>query len=211
MKISILGATGGIGSQVLKMALDAGHEVVAIGRRPELINVKHHALRIAKGDVLNEKTFAGALKGVDVVVSAIGVRNTKPTTLYSEGIKNITSAMKDAGVERLLCISALPVDGVTPGMPLIMKVVTRFILIPLLKNNYADTLRMEKAVESSGLKWTIIRPPKLTNKEPAGRYRVSVGGHLRSPWSISRADVADFIVRHLDDASTFMKRVEIAA
>lgn len=211
MKIVIFGATGGIGSLVLKKALAVGHEVTAVVRRPNLITTTHPSLKIVKGDVLNPLTLKGKIEKADAVVSTIGVRDTKPTTVYSEGLKNIIAEVKGLGVTRLICISALPVEGVTQGMPLVMKVMTRFLLHPLLRNQYADLLKMEKIVERTGLVWTIVRPTRLTNGKGSAKYRVAIGKHLKNPWKISRSDVADFIIGHLEDESTFGKRVEIAA
>ncbi len=206
MKIIVFGAMGGTGKQVVEQALGAGNEVTAIARRPSAVILQHERLAVVQGDVFKPSTFESALAGQDVVVSALGVATREPTTLYSQGNANIMRAMQAAGVRRLLCISA---SGLEPG-PRWQRWIAKPLLWFILKNMYTDLVRMETMVKESGLDWTIMRPPMMTNEPRTGQYQVAVNKPLSSGWKISRADLADYIVNHLDDAIIHCALVEIA-
>ncbi len=206
MKLVIFGATGGIGSQTVQQALDAGHEVTAVARRPAAITLRHPHLEVVQGDVLQPETVQKVIAGKDVVISALGVHNRAPTTVYSEGVKNIIQAMLAVQVRRLYCISA---SGIEPG-PLWQRIIAKPILWTLLKEMYSDLVRMESVVTRSSVDWTIVRPPRLTDGPHTGQYQVALNQHLRRCFLISRADVADYMLSQLDNPSSHCAIVEIA-
>ena len=206
MKLVVFGSTGGIGTQVVEQALAAGHTVTAVARRASAIALRHEHLEVVQGDVLEPQTIHGAITGQDAVVSAVGVRNRAPTTVYSEGVANMIQAMQSARVCRLICVSA---SGLEPG-PLWQQLIAKPILWTVLKEMYSDLVRMEAMVEHSHVDWTILRPPALTNGPRTGQYQIALNKHLRKILFISRADCADFIVSHLSDPATYCARVEIA-
>jgi len=206
MKLIVFGATGKTGNLVVEQALAAGHEVAAVARRPAAITVQHQRLEVIRGDVLELSTFEHAITGKDAVISALGSAGRAPTTLYSTGSANIVRAMQAASVRRLLSISA---SGFDPG-PFFQRVAAKLILQPLFGNGYADMARMEAELSKSDLDWTVIRPPMLTNGPRTGEYRTAVKKHLSAGWAISRANLADYIVTHLADSSTYCAWVEIA-
>jgi len=214
MKIFIAGANGGIGRQVVEQALQAGHRVTALVRDPAKLPVNHSKLHIVQGDVMRPEGFAQELAGQDVVVSALGVSggslfSDKPTTLYSQGCTNLLAAMKQYHVERFCCVSASALD-ISPNLPWFFRLAAKYVIQKLLKNMYADLRLMEGIVKASHTNWTIIRPPRLTDGQTTGRYRMEVNGFLKSGLKISRADVAHFILHHLDDESIYRSTVEIA-
>jgi putative NADH-flavin reductase len=206
MKLVVFGAQGGIGAHVVEQALAAGHEVTAVVRRPAAMTPQHECLKVVKGDVLEPATIRQAIAGKDAVVSALGIRNRAPTTVYSQGAANIIQAMQVAGVRRLLCVSA---SGLDPG-PLWQRLFAKPMLWLILKEMYSDLERMETVVKASGLDWTILRPPQFTDGPHTGRYQTSVNQHLARCRSISRADIADYIVTHLGDRSTYRAWTEMA-
>lgn len=206
MKLVVFGATGGIGSQVIKQGLDAGHEMTAVARHPSSITRKHERLEVIQGDVLQPETIRASIAGKDAVISALGVRNLAPTTLYSEGVMNMIQVMQVSNVRRILCISA---SGLDPG-PLWERLIAKPILWFILRNMYTDLVHMETVLKMSGLDWTILRPPTLTNGPRTGGYHVAVNQHLTRNFSISRADVADYIINHLSDRATYCSMVELA-
>jgi putative NADH-flavin reductase len=213
MNLLVIGANGGIGRQVVEQALHNGHKVTAVVRNPDNLKLVHPSLNIVKGDIMQPETFEDYLKDQDAVISAIGVRGgvmaDKPTTLYSEGSANILQAMQKAGIKRVFFISASAVE-ISPALPFFVRLVAKYILQKLLKQMYADLLRMESIVKENGTDWTIIRPPRLTDKPVTGRYRFAANKFLKNALSISRADVAHFIINHVHDETIDHAIVEIA-
>jgi putative NADH-flavin reductase len=208
-KIIVFGATGGTGKLVVSQALQAGHKVTIVVRNPNVFDIQHQNLDIIKGDVFQSRTFEKAVVGQDIVVSCLGTQKREPTTVYSDGIKNISKAMQKAGIKRLICLSAGAVI-VPPKSNFLMKFVIKNILQKVFKNLYSDMLVMEEMLKTMDLNWTVIRPPRLKNAQHTGQYRISINEHLTRPSSISRADLADYIVTHLDDTKAYKALVEVS-
>lgn len=207
--IAVLGANGGIGKQVVLAALKAGHSITAILRTPSNLQISHLNLQIVQGDVMKPETLDKYLKNKDVIVSAIGKNSLKNTILYSKGNKNLLESMKRVGANRAFFISASGLE-VNPSHSLLVKFATKFILQSLLRNMYADLLRMEKIVKASDINWTIMRPPKLLDTSLTGSYRTAIDKFIINGLKISRSDVAHFIVNNISNKSIFKKTVEIA-
>jgi putative NADH-flavin reductase len=208
-KIIVFGANGGIGSQVVNMALQQGHEVTAIARNPESIKVKHNHLTIVKGDILQPETFKKYLEGKDVVISAIGQNSLEKTTLYSQGAKNLVMALGQSGSTRCYFISAAGLS-VNPSHNLVVRFATKYVLQRILKNMFADLLEMETVIKQSDLDWTIVRPPRLTDSISTRPYRFSIDTFLENGLSISRRDVARFMLDNIENVSFYKSTVEVA-
>jgi putative NADH-flavin reductase len=208
-KIIVFGATGGTGKQVVAQALQAGHEVSVVIRNPDAFTIQHKNLEMIKGNVFETITFSNTLKGKDSVISCLGVQHKKPTKVYSEGIKNIMQAMQKENISRIICLSAGAVI-VPPNSSLLLKFITKNVLQRLFRHMYADMLLMEEILRKTDLNWTGVRPPWLRNTQETGKYRIAIHEHLSNPSKISRADLAHFIVKHLDDEKTFKALVEIS-
>jgi len=208
MKIIVFGATGRTGKQIVHQALNAGHLITAVARNPAALDITHPDLTIIKGDVLQLHSFENILKGFDAVFSVIGKDATKPTTLYSQGVSNIMIAMQKNNVKRLIAMSAAAVVT-NPRLSFLLKIATK-ILQRILKHPFADILRMEKAIQQSNLDYTIVRPPKLTNKPLTGQYRFAINEWLAHCTSISRADLAHFMIHIISDSKTYQSTIEIS-
>jgi putative NADH-flavin reductase len=210
--ILVIGANGGIGRQTVEAALASGFQVTAILRDPSRLPLVHPNLEIVRGDILEPAGFQAHLRDKDAVISAIGVKggltHDEPTTLYSEGNLRLLAVMRQAGTKRVFFISASAVE-ISPLLPFIVKLVAKYVLQKLLRHMYADLRAMERLIRESEADWTIVRPPRLLDKPATGKYRWSVNAFLRNCLSISRADVAHFMLHHIDDTSTYMGIVEI--
>jgi putative NADH-flavin reductase len=211
LNILVIGATRHTGNQVMRQSLNAGHTVTALARDPARIDVQHEQLRVVRGDVLDPATLGQAMAGCDAVVSSLGATSAyrAPTTLYSDGMRNIIQAMRAAGVGRLIAVSAAPLsrdEGDTLPMRLLMKP----LMWAILKEPYTDLARMEEEIRESGLDWTIMRPPRLTDKPPTGHYRTAVNRSVRRGYSIGRSDLAGAILKLLDDPTTIHAAIGIA-
>ena len=207
--ILVIGANGGIGLQTVDQALAAGYHVRALVRNPANLTLTHPNLEIIKGDVLHPETYAAHLARVDAVISALGVRHNKPTTLYSQGNAILLQQMQLAGASRIFCISASGLD-VNPTHSVIVRWLTKNVLQKILRNMYADLRLMEKLIKQSEVDWTIIRPPRLTNKPATGHHRIAIDQTLDKAYAIARADVAHFMLNNIFNPTTFGATVEIA-
>jgi uncharacterized protein YbjT (DUF2867 family) len=200
-KLLIIGASRGIGLETVKAALRDGHKVRALARSAASIQIENPDLEKRSGNALDSDTIRNALEGVDVVIQTLGVDISlravfEPTTLFSRSTRILVDAMKAAGVNRLIAVTGLGA-GDSRGHGGILYDAVVFPL--LLKRVYDDKGVQEWIIRSSGLDWTIVRPGLLTSGPAAGRYRVL---SMPQEWRfgvVSRADVADFLVRQADD------------
>jgi putative NADH-flavin reductase len=195
-KILVLGATGGTGQQVVAQALQRGHLVTAFCLSPERLTTRHDHLRAVTGSTTDESSaVADAVRGQDVVISALGVgRSFKPGGLITRSVPRILAAMEGEGVRRLIFISAFGIGPTRADAPL----VPRLMFHLLLSEIYADKEAGEAVLRQSPLDWTIVYPARLTNGPRTGRYRVGEHLELRGMPSVSRADVADFLVQQAE-------------
>jgi putative NADH-flavin reductase len=200
-KLLVIGASRGIGLETVKAALLAGHSVRALARWAASIPIQNVALDKVSGNALDSDTIRNALKDVDVVVQTLGVDISpraifEPTTLFSQSTRKLVDAMKAAGVKRLIAVTGLGA-GDSRGHGGFLYDTLAFPL--LLKRVYDDKDVQEWIIKSSGLDWTIARPGLLTNSPATGQYRVLTAPNDWRFGTISRADVADFLVQQMDD------------
>lgn len=207
MKIAVFGGSGGTGTNVLRQSLERDYEINALIRSPEKLELRQPGLNVIKGDVMDSSAVASTISGSDAVVSTLGAAGLGKTTLYSESIRNIIQGMNVHGVRRLLCVSAVGVDPrPDTNIPLLGRLITKL----LLKNVFADMLRMEQHIETTDLEWTIMWPPMLTAGALTGNYRTSPGRALPKGSKISRADLAHFMVTNIENPDYYRQKVTIA-
>jgi putative NADH-flavin reductase len=206
-KLLIIGATRGTGRQAMQQALAAGYAVTALARDRSRIDARHDHLTVLQGDVLDPGSLAPAMAGQDAVISTIGVTSRAPTTLYSEGMRQIIRAMNDTGVTRLIAVSASPMS-IDDGDTLATRLLKRLLWV-LFRPVYSDMARMEDEIRRSGLDWTIVRPPRLTDRPATGRYRTAINRGVRRGNFIGRADLAGAILTLLDDPTSIRATIGI--
>lgn len=211
-RVLVIGGSGGIGKQCIRVALDRGCYVTAILRTPSKLTIQHPNLNIVQGDVNSPAQIIPYLKNKDVVISAVGASGgllaDKPTTLYSDIAKLILSKLDNVANTHIFLISASGVE-LSPVLPFYVRFFARYVLQKLLRHMYSDLLKMESLVKQSSANYTIIRPPQLTDGEATENYRVAINQFLRNGLKISRADVAHFIINHIDDSAISRATVEI--
>jgi len=193
MKITLFGADGRTGEKVLNQAIEHGYDVHAFVR--SMPEVPHKDVTYFVGDVLNIRAVTPAINGVDAVVSVIGHVPEADPRLQTKGISNIITAMNDAGVKRLISMTGAGVpdpDDVFQGSGIILTKVLEL----LQHDRIADGRAHAEVIRSSDLDWTVVRCPKLTNGPVTNKYQT---GYIKAGLfdTISRADVADFILRCL--------------
>lgn len=195
MKVLIFGATGTIGRELVRQALDQGYAVTAFARTPAKVELNHPHLTVVQGDVLDPGSVAQAVPGHDAVFCSLGAGIKG--TVRSEGTRNIIRAMEQADICRFVCQSTLGV-GDSRGN---LNAYWRYIMFGLLlRRAYADHVRQEAYVKQSRLDWTIVRPAAFIDGEHTGQYRHGFpGADKTTTLKISRADVADFMLQQLVD------------
>jgi putative NADH-flavin reductase len=220
MKLTIFAATGGIGGLAMEQAIAAGHDVTAVVRNPKKLSA---VVRTVTADLArpDPAVLESAVEGADAVLSGLGPRSGSETGVASQGTRAIAQAMKATDVRRIVVVSAAPTSTVpSPGRPQPPKhdpgdgFFMRNLLAPATKaafrKMYVDLAVMEDVLRDSGLDWTVIRPPGLTNKPLTGTYRTAFGRNLRRGIAISRADVAHLMLRVLEQPETIEQVIGIA-
>lgn len=208
MNLLVVGAAGRTGRHIVDQALASGHLVTAFVRQPEGFGLHNERLTVTKGDVLDAGSVTSAMERVDAVLSALGVKDRGPTTVFSAGMTNVLTAMKAREVRRVVAISTA---GLEPDveMSLAQRLVANMIVARIFRNLYRDQAQMEEVLEGSDTDWTVVRAPMLTDKPATGKYRVATG-RLSRPERIGRADLAAYMVSCLNDPQTYHKKVMIS-
>ena len=195
MNLLIIGATRGIGLQLLDQALRAGHAVTVLARRPEKLPGPRANLRVIQGDILDAASVSPAMAGQEAVCLTVGIGVTfKPVKVFSEGTKNVLAAMGEHGVRPLVTVTGIGAgDSKGHGGFFYDRIFNPL----LLRTIYADKDRQEALIRASDADWTIVRPARLTNGPLTGIYRVITDLTGVTANKISRADVAHFILAEL--------------
>jgi putative NADH-flavin reductase len=207
MNVAIFGATGGVGSCLIRRSAAHHDSIRALVRDrgklpPDLGEAQVDAIA---GDVLDPASVAATIEGADVVFSTLGARSLKPTTLYSAGGGNIVSAMERMGPRRLIVVTSGGVEQ-EPNANMMSRVAFR----TMLRNVLADMHLWEERIMRSNLAWTIVRPTGLLDTPATGKYRTNERFMPKGAASISRADVADFLYRAATDEATIRKIVSVS-
>ena len=208
MKLLIFGATGGTGRQIMEQALEQGHIVTAFARNPAKLNLKHKNLQVAQGDVMDLASVEKAVQGQEVVICVLGAGQKLTGNIRSEGTRKIIQAMEKLSIRRFVCQSTLGAGDSWDNLNLFWKYI---MFGMLLRNVLADHQRQEKVVKQSCLDWTIVRPGAFVDGDRTGNYRHSFPHTDKtSKLKISRADVADFILKLLGDDSSIHQTASVS-
>jgi putative NADH-flavin reductase len=209
LRILIVGATGGTGRELVRQALEQGHQVTALVRKPKKMKLEHPNLRVVKGNVHDYDSVESAMRGQSAVVCALGTKRFfYPNRVASNGTANILRAMKTCNVPRLVCESSLGIGNSVGRLGLLYTFLVVPVILPFI---FYDKVRQEKLIEESEADWVIVRPAVLSNASARGKYRHgrSVGNYL---WTnrVARADVADFMLKQLTDDDYIGSAVGVA-
>ena len=197
--VLIIGASRGIGLETVKAAVKAGNSVRALARSARRIPVDHPKLEKIAGDALDMNTVKGALTGVDAVIQSLGVSAGpeiifEPTRLFSKATQVLVTAMEQAQVKRLICVTGFGAGDSRDRGGFLYSIASHL----LLGRIYDDKDVQERIVRRSKLAWVIVRPVILTNGPKTKAYRALINPRSWTCGFISRADVADFLVKQID-------------
>jgi putative NADH-flavin reductase len=207
MKLVVLGATGGTGREIVRQAIERGHSVTAFVRNPDGLQRNGNHVAVVQGDLLNPDNLARVIAGHDAVISGFGPRvpvSKADAHLLQQFALVLTDAMHMEQVRRAVVVSVafLFKNSLFPPAYLLGR-----LLFPQV---VADASAMESVIKSSGLDWTLVRPPELTDKPYTGKYRVRMEHLPNFGFSISRADVADYMLKIVDDHATVGKIIGVS-
>ncbi len=197
MKIIVFGASGGTGLEIVKQALDAGHDVTAFARNPAKVAIEHPKLTRIAGDVMNAASVNQAVAGQEAVISALGPSRPPVQGMMETAATNIVAAMQKAGIRRLVSTTGAGVRDPN-DQPKLMDHIMKGLLTLLAGAVLRDSAANVAMLRASGLDWTIVRYPRLMDGPRTGKYRVGYIGK-DSGNQISRADGADFVVKELTE------------
>lgn len=207
MRITVFGASGGTGQDLVEQAITAGHQVTAVVRDPAKLPVRVPSglVEVVRADVMDPAAIAPVVAGSDAVISALGSRPRATEPVCGPGAESIVAAMRASGARRLVIISASgyvddPADGFVTAS------IAKPIVRRLLRAQFADMARADAIVSASGLDWTIMRPPRLTNgrRRP---YRTVLDRTAGS--TISRADLAAATLLATTDPATIAHSIGV--
>ena len=207
MNLLIFGASGRTGQELVRQALEQKHVVTAYVRHPEKLRINGDQLRVCLGDVMEYEKVEEALDGCDAVISALGAASPfRYDRSVVEGMRNIVKAMERKGIRRLIYLSAMNVVESRKNAGLVVRILST----SLLRTETAGHEDREQIIKNSKLDWTFVRPGKLSNGGLTRRYRS--GGGIRATGAlaqISRADVADYLLKQLTDRTWLGKATSV--
>ncbi|MGC4995821.1 NAD(P)-dependent oxidoreductase [Streptomyces sp. DT195] len=209
MRLTVLGATGGVGGEIVRQALDAGHEVTAVVRDPARLTVTGDRLHVVRADLSDPQGLRAVVAGRDAVLSGLGARSRKAAGVTTRLTRAVLAAMEAEGVRRLLIVSAAPV-GPAPEDDGLLDRALRSVVSAVFRDVYADLRETEAELARSGTEWTSVRPPRLLDRPLTGRYRTVVGGFPPGGRTIGRADVAHAMLAMTGDPATVRQGVGVA-
>jgi putative NADH-flavin reductase len=204
LRVLIIGASKGIGLETTRQALDAGHHVRALARSAAAIAISNSDLEKIRGDALKAEDVEAALVGVDVVIQTLGVGLGdlfRPVHLFSDATRVLIAAMRGHGVKRLICVTGFGAGDSRASISCVQRLPFQIVF----GRAYGDKSLQERLIQESGLDWTIARPGVLTGGTRTGRYKILSDSSKWRNGTISRADVADFLVRQIGDGSYIRK------
>ena len=198
MKLLVLGATGGIGLEIVGQAVARHHSVTAFVRSPDRLSAFQGRIAFEQGDLLNSSQLERAIQGNDAILSAFGPRvpvMKADANLLRDFASALTSAMRRTSVRRLVIVSTafLFRGSIMPPAHLVGRLFFPGVVM--------DASAMERTITESGLDWAIVRPPQLTDKPFSGSYRVREGHLPFFGFHVSRADVADCLIKTAEDGT----------
>jgi putative NADH-flavin reductase len=211
MRLTVLGASGGVGRHIVRHALADGHEVTAVVRDPARLSMRHANLSVARADPLDAESLRPSVEGANAVLSGIGPAGLHdPAKPASTSARAAVEAMSTTGVKRIVVVSAGPLNRANRSGPLVVRRVLTPVLWRVFREVYTDLELMERILRDSELDWTSVRPPRLRNGPGQGRYRYWIESGPEGV-VIDRADLARAMLDLLSMPETVRHAVGVSA
>lgn len=198
MKIAIFGATGETGRQLVEQAIAAGHEVAAYVRDQSKLGINNEHLTVIEGELTDEQLIESAVTEANAVISALGPRSGSKNKPITQGMQNIITAMKKQNVRRLVITSTLSAKDPNDQLNFRAKAMVNLVKVTM-RDAYKEIVSTAETVRNSDLDWTIVRLTMLNNNPKSGKVKVGYVGKGEVGLWISRADLAEFLLRQVQD------------
>ena len=210
----VFGATQGVGREAVLQGLEKGHRVIAVARSAQKMGIEHSNFVPHAGDLMDPHVSEDAIRLAQEssdrvsVICTLGAPALSTSKIRTVGTENILRAMKRRGLNRILALSLLGAHETRRQLPPML----RYLLFPLyLRRPVAEHEKQETLLRDSGLNWTILRPPFLTDAPRTGDYAEGFGDDWsRLSLKISRADTAHFFVKHAFETTYDRRAVGIS-
>lgn len=211
MKLTVFGASGRIGGEIVRQGAAAGHDVTAVVRRGSTVTgLPDHARLVEVDGIDDPDALAPAIAGRDAVLSGLGPRARKDAGVTAPMIRCLLAAMERTDVRRIVVVSAAPVAAPHPDDTFVTRRVMWPLVSSILRPVYEDLREVENDLALSDTEWTVVRPPRLVNRDVTGRYRTAIGENVPRAGTISRADVAHAMLAMIKDPATHRRAVGVA-
>jgi putative NADH-flavin reductase len=211
MKFAIFGASGVTGCLLTERCLAAGYEVTALLRKPGKFAYRNR-VNVVEGNAFDAKAIRRTIEGADVVLSALGARSLKREDVLERAVPLIVVAMREKGLRRIIALGSAgaEADSLKKQPAYRRWIAENVVYKTFLKWPVASQVAQWKSLSESGLDWTMVMPPKLTNGRARGTFRIDGEALPRNATRISREDVADFMMAQIGNAEWVGKGVYIA-
>ena len=204
MKIAIFGSSGNVGTLLVEQALAEGYAVVAYARNPSKLTIKHDHLTIMQGELSDEAMIERTITGVNAVISVMGPSGKSKGTPITQGMRYIIAAMNKYGVRRLIALSTASSKDPNDKLGIKLKTMITFVKTTS-PDAYADIVGWSEVIRASNLDWTLVRVLLLDDKPKTGNVKTGYPGRNELGAHISRADLADFMLKQVKDTKYIRK------
>lgn len=198
MKLLVFGATGRTGRLVVEQALASGNDIVAYVRNPSKLNMQNEHLEVVQGELSNQEAIAAAMNAADAVISTLGPRARKKGKPLAQGMRNVLAAMQSQGVRRIIITSTLSARDPNDALNFRAKAMIALVKL-MMRPAYEEIVHVAELVRGSDCDWTIVRLSLLNNNPKSGNVRVGYISKGQVGTAMSRADLADFILKQVVD------------
>ena len=210
MKVVVVGAGGRTGRLVVARAVAQGHRVTAVARRPDSVPAPSPDCTVVPGDALVPDTLADPLAAADAVLYLVAEPGRSTSVTRSFGMANVVDVINSSGgAAHVLAVTPSAID-VSTAASLWRRLTVRMLVDKVQRNPFLDHERTEDEMRSSGVPWTAVRVRALTDGPATGEYRTATGNHIPAERPVSRADLADFLIRALAEADVRDKVVSVS-
>ncbi len=211
MNVSLFGASGATGQLLTSRCLAAGYHVTALLRAPEKFRLRER-VHVVVGSALDPMAVRQTVEGADVVLSTLGARSLRREDLLERAVPLIVTAMRQTGVKRIIVLGgASALSSSLAAQPAPVRWLLRSLLYQVIfKWPSRDQAAQWRTLSASGLDWTMVMPPMLTNGPARRKFRVDGDALPPRGMRISRADVADFMMQQIKSRQWVDRGVYIA-